>query len=76
MGTSTVTVKGQVVIPSTLRRKYGIKKGTKVLFFDQNGEIRLLPLTGDSIDANVGFLQTRGRLLKALHKEKKLEREL
>ena len=76
MLTSTVTVKGQVVIPSKLRRKYGIKKGTRVLFSDQDGEIRLLPLTPDSIDANIGFLQTRGKLLKALQKEKRLEREL
>jgi AbrB family looped-hinge helix DNA binding protein len=76
MLSSTVTVKGQVVIPSSLRKKFRIGKGTRILFYEQDGEIRLLPLTPDSIDTNIGFLQTRGKLLRALRKEKKSEREL
>jgi len=75
MHTSTVTIKGQVVIPSGLRRKYGITKGTRVIFFDHGGEIGLIALTPDCIDANIGFLKTRGKLRKALQKEKKVERE-
>jgi len=73
---SIVTVKGQVVIPSSLRRKYGIQKGTRVIFWDRDGEIRLMPLTPDSIDSNIGFLKTKGKLLKALQKEKVAERDL
>ena len=73
---SVVTVKGQVVIPSKLRRKFGIKSGTRVYFYDQDGEIRMVPLTADLIDANIGFLGTKGRLTKALAEEKKREREL
>jgi AbrB family looped-hinge helix DNA binding protein len=34
---SRVTSKGQVTIPVEMRRKYGIKEGDKVLFYD-NGE--------------------------------------
>jgi len=76
METSVVTVKGQVVIPSRLRRKYGIKSGTLIHFFDDNGEIRLVPVTHEVIDANIGFLGTKGKLRRALTEEKKKEREL
>jgi AbrB family looped-hinge helix DNA binding protein len=76
MLSSTVTVKGQVVIPSRLRRKYRIQKGTKIIFLERDGEIRLMPLTPDSIDNKIGFLKTKGKLLKTLKKEKVAERDL
>ena len=76
MKKSVVTVKGQVVIPSRIRKKYGIKKGTTVHFYDNEGEIKLVPLTPDLIDQNAGILNTKGKLLKALIKEKRKERKL
>jgi AbrB family looped-hinge helix DNA binding protein len=76
METSIVTVKGQVVIPAKLRRKYGIKSGTRIHFYENNGEIRMVPVTHELIDANIGFLGTKGKLRRALSEEKKKEREL
>ncbi len=76
METSTVTVKGQVVIPSKLRRKYGIRNGTRVHFYEVNGEIRIVPVTPELIDKNIGLLKTKGKLMRALLEEKKREREL
>jgi AbrB family looped-hinge helix DNA binding protein len=76
MESSVVTTKGQVVIPSKLRNKYKIKNGTHVHFFDKNGEIVLVPLTPELIDANIGFLGTKGKLKKTLLEEKNREREL
>ncbi len=76
METSVVTSKGQVVIPSKLRHKYGIKNGTRVHFYEVNGEIRLVPVTPELIDKNIGLLGTRGKLMRALMEEKKREREL
>jgi len=76
METSVVTSKGQVVIPSKLRRKYGIKNGTRIHFYEVNGEIRLVPVTPELIDKNIGLLGTRGKLMRALMEEKKREREL
>jgi AbrB family looped-hinge helix DNA binding protein len=76
METSIVTVKGQVVIPAKLRRKYGIKSGTRIHFYENNGEIRMVPVTHELIDANIGFLGTKGKLRRALAEEKKKEREL
>jgi AbrB family looped-hinge helix DNA binding protein len=32
---STVTTKGQLVIPAKLRRKYGIRKGTRVAMIEE-----------------------------------------
>jgi len=73
---SVVTVKGQIVIPSKLRRKYGIKSGTRIHFFEKGGEICIVPITHELIDANIGFLGTKGRLKKALAGEKERERKL
>ena len=76
MEKSVVTSKGQVVIPSKLRCKYGIKPGTRIQFYEVNGEIRLAPITPELIDKNIGLLGTKGRLLHTLLEEKKREREL
>ena len=48
MDRSVVTAKGQVVIPSKLRRKFGIKKGTQVYLYEREGEIVIKPITDDS----------------------------
>ena len=71
-----VTSKGQLVIPSKMRRKFGIKPGTRVNFFEEEDGIKIIPVTPEVIDANKGFLGTGGKLLKALMEEKKKEREL
>lgn len=76
MEKSVVTVKGQVVIPARLRRKFGIKKGTQVYLYDRDGEIIIKPITDEYIQSMAGITRTKGRLLKVLKKEKEKEREL
>ncbi len=76
MDKSVVTVKGQIVIPSRLRRKFGIKKGTQVFLYDRDGEIVIKPLTDQYLRSMAGFTGTKGKLLKALMDEKAREREL
>ncbi|MDZ7763535.1 MAG: AbrB/MazE/SpoVT family DNA-binding domain-containing protein [Melioribacteraceae bacterium] len=76
MNTTVVTTKGQIVIPAEIRKKYGIKVGTKIRFDDEDGEIKLVPITEEVIKNNIGLLRTKGKLLKALQKEKEVEREL
>ena len=71
-----VTVKGQVVIPSKLRTKYHIEKGTQVFVYDRDGEIVIKPITDDYIQSMAGMTRTKGRLLRALAKEKTRERKL
>jgi AbrB family looped-hinge helix DNA binding protein len=76
MDKSVVTVKGQVVIPSKLRRKFGIKKGTQVYLYEQDGAIVIRPITDEYIKSLAGITGTKGKLLKALLEEKEKEREL
>jgi len=73
---TTVTSKGEIVIPPQLRKKYGIKAGTKVQFSESHGTISITPMTPELLKANIGFLGTKGKLLRALMEEKKREREL
>lgn len=76
MDKAVVTVKGQVVIPSRLRRRFGIKKGTQVYLYEKNGEIIIKPITDEYIRGMAGMIGTKGRLLKFLMEEKAKEREL
>jgi AbrB family looped-hinge helix DNA binding protein len=76
MESSTITSKGQLVIPSKLRKKYKIKEGTKINFIEESDGIKLLPITAELIRENIGFLGTKGKLIKALMDEKKKEKEL
>ena len=70
-----VSAKGQMVIPSALRKKFGIKKGTQVCLYERDGGIVIKPITDKYIQSMAGMAHTRGRLLKALMEEKAKERE-
>ena len=76
MDRAAVTAKGQIVIPSNLRRKFGIKKETEVCVYERNGEIAIKPITDDYIRNMAGMAGTKGKLLKALMEGKSKEREL
>src|SRR5258708_12477041 len=53
---STVTTKGQLVIPAKLRRKYSIKEGTQVAFVEEENRLILQPLTPEFIRSLRGCL--------------------
>ncbi len=74
---SYMTVKGQIVIPSKIRRKFGIKEGTRVQVDvdEQAHRIILTPITRDYIQSLRGKYKGKG-LLNALAAEKKSEKEL
>jgi AbrB family looped-hinge helix DNA binding protein len=74
---SYVTAKGQIVIPSRIRRKLGIKEGTRVQVDvdEQAHRIILTPVTSDYIQNLRGKYKGK-HLLTALAAEKKREREL
>ena len=53
----TVSSRGEIVIPASLRRKLGIRAGTKVKFLeDQFGRTVLQPITEDYVDRVMGCL--------------------
>lgn len=73
---STVTTKGQLVIPSKLRRKYGIRRGTRVAFVEDGTRLVLQPLTKDYVHSLRGLLKGEPLPLKTLLEERKRERKL
>ena len=75
MDKSVVTVKGQIVIPSKLRHRFGIRKGTQVHLYERDGEIVIRPITDEYLQSLAGIAGTKGKLLKALMEEKAKERE-
>jgi len=68
------TVKGQIVIPASLRRKYGIKKGTKIIITDNGDSITLKPVTEQYLRNLQGSLKGKGGL-KALVDERREDKE-
>jgi AbrB family looped-hinge helix DNA binding protein len=68
------TVKGQIVIPASLRRKYGIKNGTKIIVTDNGDSITLKPVTEQYLKNLQGSLKGRGGL-KILVEEHRKDRE-
>ncbi|MBM4159562.1 MAG: AbrB/MazE/SpoVT family DNA-binding domain-containing protein [Ignavibacteria bacterium] len=76
METSVVTVKGQIVVPAKIRRAFGIKKGTKIAFIEQNGKLIIQPLDKNYFESLAGILGKNGDMLKGLMEDKKREREL
>ena len=76
METAIVTTKGQIVIPSRIRHRHRIKKGTRVCFLEQGTDIVLRPVTDDYIEGLKGSLGTGGKAMKALLEEKYWERDL
>ena len=74
---TTATSKGQIVIPSSVRRKFGIKEGTRIQInvSDNEKEIILTPITREYVHSLRGKFKGKG-LLKALMADRKKEREL
>jgi len=57
-----VTSKGQIVIPAVLRRKYGIRNGTRIIVLDNGKEIVLKPVTDEYLRKLQGSLKGKGGL--------------
>ena len=74
---TVTTSKGQVVIPSKIRKQLGIKDGTylQIEVDATTKQIILTPVTREYIHSLRGKYKGKG-LMKALMAEKKHEREL
>lgn len=74
---TTATTKGQVVIPSAVRKKLGIKSGTRLRIEvdETNGRIIMKPITREYVENWRGKFKG-SRLTKELAAEKKREKKL
>jgi AbrB family looped-hinge helix DNA binding protein len=73
-----VTTRGQVSIPATIRKKLHIETDTKLEWFIEGDELRVVPLPKDPISAfrgkGKGVYTTRD-LLKERRRERRMEDE-
>jgi len=74
------TEKGQIVIPAALRKKYGIKKGTRIQIYEKNGDLVLNPLSSEVINARIeklrGIVKGGPSLTKELEAERAQDLEI
>ena len=76
MLSTILSSKGQVILPSGLRKKININKGTKFLIEIDNEKIILTPLNRKLYEKLAGSISQKGKLLKALIREKEKEKNL
>lgn len=75
MSTAKVSVKGWIVIPAHLRRKYGIEPGDEISIVDYGGVLALVPRLQDPVADGLGAIEGKSSLTDALLQERKRERE-
>ena len=77
MITSSVSTRGQLVIPHKLRKKYGIESHSQVRWIDTGQGLMLIPLTDDPATSSRGMLKktkvSTHSLLEARKEDKALE---
>ncbi len=74
MHTTTVSAKGWVVIPKSIREKHGLKKGSRVQVLDYGQLLAIVPLPDDPIEALHGMFEGGHSLTGDLLAEREQER--
>ena len=73
MNVVKATVKGQILIPASLRKKYRIERGTPMRVYGGKNRIILEPVDRDPVEEGRGMLKTKGRVLRSLIEDRKRE---
>jgi len=76
MKASKLSEKGWVVIPNSIRKRYGLKKGDQVNIIDYGDIISIIPLSADPIKESAGLLKGGASLTKDLIEQRKRDKEL
>lgn len=71
---TTVSVRGQTVIPRQIREELGITQTTRLEWKVKDGVILVLPLPPDPVQSAVGILEGRGLSSYDLLAERKADR--
>jgi AbrB family looped-hinge helix DNA binding protein len=66
---TTVSTKGQFVIPSEIRSALKIKPGTRIALTHDGTKITLQPVTDDLVDKTRGMLKGKAHLTEKLRRE-------
>jgi AbrB family looped-hinge helix DNA binding protein len=78
MNAAYVTSKGQLVVPARIRRRFGIKPGTRINFVEEGDRIIFQPVTKEYINSFCGiFKQKPGEksVVQELIEERRAEKE-
>ena len=70
-----VSAKGWIVIPASLRYRYGIKPGSRVKIEEVNNKIVLVPEIMNPVEECFGKFSGKPSLTEVLLKERKEERK-
>lgn len=71
-----VSSKGQIVLPASIRKKYGIEAGTRLTLIDMAGVIYLVPVGTNPLGELTGMLQdVEGLSSEALIQERHADRD-
>ena len=70
---TTVTTRGQTVVPAEIRRRYGIEEGSRLEWVDDGQVIRVIPVPADPVEALYGSARGEG-LYNRLMEERARER--
>lgn len=75
--TTTVSSRGQLVVPASLRRKYGLRDHAKVVWVEMGQGLLLVPAGREAIRASRGLLKGTGvstaTLLRVRREDRKRE---
>ena len=72
---TVVSSKGQIVIPSALREKLGIKAGTRIAIRSEENQLILQPITDEFIRSLVGCCKGGGEsLVETREREHRIEK--
>lgn len=71
---SAVTRRGQTVIPAPIRKRYHIEDGDRLVWLDEGGVIRVVPVSADPVEGLRGAVKGGG-LLDALLESRRRDRE-
>jgi AbrB family looped-hinge helix DNA binding protein len=72
---TTVSERGQTIIPLPIREELGITPATRLEWKVENGVIIVLPLPSDPVQSAVGILKGRGPATSDLLAERKANRK-
>jgi AbrB family looped-hinge helix DNA binding protein len=78
MNAAYVTSKGQLVVPSRIRRRFGIKPGTRVNFVEEGDRIIFQPVTREYIRKFRGMFKLKSgekSVVQGHLEERRAERE-
>ncbi len=76
MKASVLSNKGWVVIPNSIRKRYGLKRGDQVNIIDYGNVISIIPLSADPVKDSAGLLKGGSSLTKDLIEQRKRDKEL